>query len=353
MRYVVQAGWGEQDEERRLGAGDGIEGVFVGERSLPGRERYTFAGCDPAGPLRAALDGPAWLGNVWVEPSNSVDGQELLDVVVTGHRPSPAGDGLLDIDLEGVPYLDQDTRAPKLGRACRLELSAGEPLGTCRDPVGVFRDRHLPAWGPVILHDFAPTADPLAPGRRVLVKPVSAAGVESHWDLLHGDVEAVQGSDLIIRPYRTSEPSPVQLAEVWELWASGGPQERNQWARYDDATRTRWPYLMFRIRHPDLPAGRTFHLDGRFVTDLGGFYCALGEAVNGPGGYFGWNLGAVDDCLRGRWGVVPPWTLVWHDSDVARRHLVPAYDRRILRPAVTFDDLLDLLRERRIDVQLR
>ncbi|MFD0592855.1 barstar family protein [Catellatospora coxensis] len=53
---------------------------------------------------------------------------------------------------------------------------------------------------------------------------------------------------------------------------------------------------------PDRPAGRTYHLDGRFVTDVEGFYCAIGEAVNGPGGYFGWNLDALVDCLRGRWG---------------------------------------------------
>ncbi|MFD9633076.1 barstar family protein [Streptomyces violascens] len=28
-----------------------------------------------------------------------------------------------------------------------------------------------------------------------------------------------------------------------------------------------------------------------------GCYCALGEAVNGPGGYFGSNLDALADCL--------------------------------------------------------
>jgi len=53
-------------------------------------------------------------------------------------------------------------------------------------------------------------------------------------------------------------------------------------------------------------------LDGRHITDEDGFYCALGEAVNGPGGYFGWNLDALNYCLRGHWGAQAPFTLHWH-----------------------------------------
>jgi hypothetical protein len=33
-----------------------------------------------------------------------------------------------------------------------------------------------------------------------------------------------------------------------------------------------------------------YHLDGRYVTDDDGFYRAIGEAVNGPGGWFGGDL---------------------------------------------------------------
>jgi RNAse (barnase) inhibitor barstar len=104
---------------------------------------------------------------------------------------------------------------------------------------------------------------------------------------------------------------------------------------------------------PDRRAGRTYHLDGRYVTDVEGFYCAVGEAVNGPGGYFGWNPDALDDCLRGGWGAATPFRLVWHDADVARQYLVAGYDRWRLRPAVTMDHLLGMLRERGVGVELR
>lgn len=47
---------------------------------------------------------------------------------------------------------------------------------------------------------------------------------------------------------------------------------------------------------------RTFTLDGRRVADKESFFAELGRAVNGPGGYFGSNLDALVDCLRGGFG---------------------------------------------------
>ncbi|WP_410652226.1 barstar family protein [Amycolatopsis sp. cmx-4-54] len=38
------------------------------------------------------------------------------------------------------------------------------------------------------------------------------------------------------------------------------------------------------------------------MTDIEGFYRAIGEPIDGPGGYFGWNLGALEDCLHGDFG---------------------------------------------------
>ncbi|WP_432944427.1 barstar family protein [Kribbella sp. CA-253562] len=69
-------------------------------------------------------------------------------------------------------------------------------------------------------------------------------------------------------------------------------------------------------------AGHEFVLGGRYVFDEDGFYCAIGEAVNGPGGYFGWNLDALVDCLRGGWGAVAPFVLRWASSAVARTWMV-------------------------------
>jgi hypothetical protein len=66
-----------------------------------------------------------------------------------------------------------------------------------------------------------------------------------------------------------------------------------------------------------------------------------------------WNLDALDDCLRGRFGTRAPFRLAWHDSAIARAHLVASYDRRRLSPTVTFDYPLDMLTAHHVEIHLR
>ncbi|MFG2987386.1 barstar family protein [Streptomyces sp. NPDC048258] len=93
-------------------------------------------------------------------------------------------------------------------------------------------------------------------------------------------------------------------------------------------------------------------MDGQQVVDEDSFYCALGEAVNGPGGYFGWYLSALDGCLRGRWGVAPPFTLEWHHSEVARSRLIK-HDTIHGDTVTLFDILLEIFGDHGVEVILR
>jgi RNAse (barnase) inhibitor barstar len=111
--------------------------------------------------------------------------------------------------------------------------------------------------------------------------------------------------------------------------------------------------LAHRSGVPDRPPGATYDLDGRFVTNIEGFYCAIGEAINGPGGYFGSNLDALDDCLCGNFGARTPFRLRWHHSAVTREHLVAGYDRRRLGPAITLEYLLGIFAQHHVEVDLR
>jgi hypothetical protein len=43
-------------------------------------------------------------------------------------------------------------------------------------------------------------------------------------------------------------------------------------------------------------------VDGSRVGSLEDFWVVMGESVNGPGGYFGGNLDAFNDCLHGGFG---------------------------------------------------
>ncbi len=398
------------DTDVAVGVCADVDGMFVAPEPLPEPERYTLLGCDPAGPLRAALgaapaphsgrgdaEARAWLPTVMLDPVHDPQrppprgcqrydpgcscSEELFDVEVLGHRPSSEGHGLVDVELRGrlriLPEMHWPPARPPDAQGFLLHNRANEPLGVCRGTIGVFHDRPYPVEQPVTLVGCRPE-EPLltllrqrSAGKRHLQATVHAVDMTGRaactGKVLSAVVTGATPSRLdtglldITLDGGFEEPFPDGAREIYDLWYAGRPSRRNLWAGYNRGLRHEWAgAALFHRPHdqPDRPPGRTYHLDGRFVTDIEGFYCAVGEAVNGPGGYFGWNLDAFDDCLRGGWGARRPFRLVWHHAEVARRHLVPEYDRpaydlRSWHPAFTLDDLLGMFAEADVTVELR
>jgi len=66
-----------------------------------------------------------------------------------------------------------------------------------------------------------------------------------------------------------------------------------------------------------------YRIDGRKIKSVSDFYREIGSAVNGPGGYFGRNLDALADCLKGGFGTPEnrPFEFEWQHSAVSRRYL--------------------------------
>ncbi|MER5627066.1 barstar family protein [Streptosporangium sp. NPDC002544] len=144
---------------------------------------------------------------------------------------------------------------------------------------------------------------------------------------------------------------------VWERWRTARPDRINQWAGYVGTDREEWLTIVFhnsrwRTGHPDRPSGRTCDLDGTHVTDKASFYLAIGEAVNGPGGYFGWNLDALSDCLCGHFGAEVPFTLVWHRSHIARESVAFSFEGAGAN-STYFDVIRTVFEEKGVDVVLR
>ncbi|MBC8136857.1 MAG: barstar family protein [Fibrella sp.] len=73
-------------------------------------------------------------------------------------------------------------------------------------------------------------------------------------------------------------------------------------------------------KHADI-SGRTIYLDGAWINDIPSFYLSLGEAINGPNGYFGGGLDALSDCLCGHFGILPPLTIRLSHYDEVRKAL--------------------------------
>ncbi|MEZ0109727.1 RNAse (barnase) inhibitor barstar [Catenulispora sp. EB89] len=122
-------------------------------------------------------------------------------------------------------------------------------------------------------------------------------------------------------------------------WYDGAPAVPGTWARHDPAGRMEW--LMLALANVGHQA----------VTNIRGLHCALGEALRGPGHYYGWGLDALDDCLGGGFGVRPPFTLVWQGSAKVRQAL--AADRvGDLDGAAYFDLLVRILERNNVTVVL-
>ncbi|MEV4134185.1 barstar family protein [Dactylosporangium sp. NPDC049742] len=373
-----------------------IDGLFVDLPPRP-RERFTLVGCTPGGALADLLDrlptealgtDQAWLGDVCIaappSPSGTPPewwGEDLGDVVVLAQRPNIAVPGTVDIDLSGFVHVyDRTDAVVRPGGVAEFLLQGldEEPYGTCRDVAGVFRDRAAPPVPQVRLLGCRPEPPLLTAlgalgqstkaslRRRRIRADVHVVAADGSADEVIGAV--VSGTVIASGPSRLGaglvdvtvdrdpgEPLPAGILGILEHWHTGRPDGKNLWAGYDRELRHHWAgvALAHRSGAPDRPAGTTYDLDGRFVTDIEGFYCAIGEAINGPGGYFGWNLDALDDCLRGTFGARAPFRLVWHDSAVARAHLVVGYDRRRLGPAVTLEYLLDMLTAHQVEIDLR
>ncbi|MFJ1864262.1 barstar family protein [Streptomyces sp. NPDC088097] len=341
VRYLLV----QEDEdgvERLWGRCAGVEGLFVDPVPLP-REVLTLRGCDPTGPLADALAGPdvsgRGLGDLCVEVGDGerpVQWWTLVDAVVVAGLPHPGDPALYDVVLGAGVIVEERFAGPPV--APRFELFApGAGAGRCAAVDGLFAPRAEPAPVPLELIGCE-AVEPLLVGTQ---RPRRWSGGAARLLVLdrHSAVMASRGVDLAVSGARPSvlgagleditladgggDRPPPAVRPVWEHWYRGAPTEPNQWAPYDARGRTEWLELTTRAwrARSDAPdrTGGEHHLDGRFVTDVPGLYCAVAEALVGPGRYFGREWNAFRDCLGGGFGVAPPFTLIWHDSDVVRR----------------------------------
>ncbi|WP_093864152.1 barstar family protein [Streptomyces sp. TLI_053] len=331
MRTVQTA---EQHRARftLVGSGGGPPwGTCAEADGLFGRPQYRRYELFGWAPEDSGLRG--WAGRrVWLVPDDEVlDPWLLEDARTLDHDLGPGG--LL------VSGLD-DREGPPEGHRGRVRLHDGRRwLGACHEFTRVLPARQPTV--PLVLRGLAPGG-----GLRARL----ARGTRSARDLEYAVLEIRDDrgellTDLSMRARIAAwqpscrgtglidleldgglgTPVPAHARPVWERWFAGPPDAPGAWARLDTCRRDVWLGLArdraCRRTHRDRSAGRTYELDGRHITDRPGLFLALGEAVNGPGGYFGGCLDGLVDCLRGNYGCTAPATLIWRDADIARTHL--------------------------------
>ncbi|MFF2603418.1 barstar family protein [Streptomyces californicus] len=359
----------EQGERDRQGRGryrltdaeDGhVWGVCAEAEGLygeAGRETYELVGWVPDGP-----EVRGWAGDrVWLVARDGTDDAWLLEDAESLGR-HPGTDSLL---LTGM----DDYEGPPEGYRGPVRLHDGARwLGSCGEFARVLPpERPQP---PFVLRELAPSERlrrALAAGTRrasalggawLELRDDRGAPVTERW--LEPEVLAWQpsayGADLIdLHLDGGPEPVPDHVRQVWERWFPGPPEAPGAWAGLGTRRRGAWLDLVrergCRPERRDRPPGQAYELDGRHITDRPGLHLAIGEAVNGPGGYFGGGPDSLVDCLRGGFGHTSPATLLWRDAATARARL-----SRVLAPGGEpydlFAEVLDVLTEGGIDVTL-
>lgn len=156
---------------------------------------------------------------------------------------------------------------------------------------------------------------------------------------VHGDMPEVSGGrkpDVAYDFFGFAEEYP-RAGEIWKKWSDGGPAEPGEWARIPADSHESWLHVVQTSwfttdkRATRYDTDETVFLDGSAIAGRDSLYCALGEAFNGPRGYFGSNLDALFDCLRtSRAEGVAPSTLVWRDYPSSREALGAEFTDRVL-----------------------
>lgn len=113
--------------------------------------------------------------------------------------------------------------------------------------------------------------------------------------------------------------------EIWNKWRISYPLKKNEWSNLSEDGRRAWLKVVKNYNINTLKCyemqEKIFYLDGTYVTDYPSFFCALGEAINGTGGYYGFDIYSLIDCFHGGFGATVPFTLIWKNHQIAKKCL--------------------------------
>ncbi|WP_051731603.1 barstar family protein [Kitasatospora phosalacinea] len=339
VRYLIVGEDQDDGRELLLGRCAAAEGLFT-DPPPPPREVLVMRGCAPG-----VVAG--WIGPARVEGrtgSGRNHWWELLDAEVLAVGPHAADPALVDVVL-GAAFGEVEVFRPAQHPCERFELTTGrpigEPLAVCAEVTGLPVERDQPQQLPVRLIGCEPTGPlraRLAAGHRNWPTYTRLWALDDHGRVLDRvptglfaervGPSVLGGGLLDVLLSVSPEQLPGSAARgVWWSWQAGPPRRPGSWRGLSTAAKGAWQSLALHLRGPGPDrSGGEYHLDGRGVEDATGLHCAIGEAVNGPGGYYGQEWNGLRDCLGGGFGVVPPFTLVWHDFAATERELAEETD---------------------------
>lgn len=121
---------------------------------------------------------------------------------------------------------------------------------------------------------------------------------------------------------------PKGYQKAWDMKVNNEIIEKNIWKTFKKNELQGWLVCALNSSEFNLKKDNIkIELDGNLFHNVDSFFCALGEEVNGPGGYFGRNLYALNDCLRGDFGVKSISELRWLHHQRSKKLFKTKFDR--------------------------
>ena len=144
--------------------------------------------------------------------------------------------------------------------------------------------------------------------------------------------------DLICNLHKASKG----VLEVCEMRINKNLTEYNLWKILKSENRQGWLEVAINLQNKIIDRENLkVEINGDLIDDTDSFYCVIGEAINGPGGYFGRNLVALNDCFRGKFGVKLPFTLNWKNHSKSKENLKEK-----------FNQIIDVFKDNNVKIEL-
>ena len=144
--------------------------------------------------------------------------------------------------------------------------------------------------------------------------------------------------DLICNLYKASKG----VLEVCEIRINNNLTEYNLWKKLKPVNRQGWLEVALNLQHNIIDRENLkVEINGDIIDDIDSFYCVIGEAINGPGGYFGRDLDAMHDCFCGDFGVKLPFTLNWKNHSKSKENLKEK-----------FNQIIEVFKENNVNIEL-
>ncbi|MET9688752.1 hypothetical protein ABZY81_09775 [Streptomyces sp. NPDC006514] len=152
---------------------------------------------------------------------------------------------------------------------------------------------------------------------------------------------------------QTGLPPHAEARRLWDRFRDSPPR-RGEWCTLQVGSREAWLEVAGLRYAESAPRGecsippREIVMRGDEIKDVASFFCAIGEAFRGPGGYIGQSFTeleeSLEDYLKGT-----PVRLTWRNISVARSSL-SAVMEIAGGPISKFDLLLEILSQKNVDV---